>query len=672
MGKTRFDTKGIKSALSNLKFSQNNFYKSIIEFIWNGFDAKASVVELSYEIHQSKKDGRFRKLEIKDNGSGIVYERLNNSFEPIFDSEKISNNDSENHHSTVHGKTGVGRLTFFTFANFAKWHTVYNREGRNYEYEIEIDAKKLDFFSGVEQTPKETINETGTSVTFSGFMRLKNNPYIENSLLNQLRNEFCWFLELNKSKGYRLIINGKDLDYSGLLEDKETFEIKHHDSGEAFKVKYIRWATLLKNEYSRFYYLDEKDNEQWKETTKLNNQGDDFYHSLYISSNYFKHFNFKSKEDSKQEGLGGIRSDEVFKYFSKEIYNFLRRKRKPFLKKHSRKIVEEYRKENIIVVNKEDPFEVIQVEELESVFKELYELQPKFFTKLRSEQKRIFIGFLQLLLKSDEREDVLNVIDNIIELDSDERKELSELLKVTRLNRVVKTINLINDRYKVIEILKQLVFKKSLHANERDHLQKVVEENYWLFGEQYHLVSKDEDFQKALEEYTYILDGEKTKPEFSGNNKKKRVDIFLCQRWKRTEKIKNVIVELKHPAINLGSNELLQVENYKTTILKEPRFNSKASIWDFILVGNKFDSSGYIEGQIKNAKHHGERSLVYNVDNFRIYVKTWSEIFDEFDIAHEFLNEKLKLDKKKLIGELASADEGVELSKQSSTTTIQK
>ncbi|MCG2736065.1 MAG: ATP-binding protein, partial [Thermoplasmatales archaeon] len=90
MAKTRFDTKGIKSALSKLQFSQANFYKSISEFIWNGFDAKASVVELSYEILQNRNEGRFRKLEIKDNGSGINHDRLENTFEPIFDSEKIS------------------------------------------------------------------------------------------------------------------------------------------------------------------------------------------------------------------------------------------------------------------------------------------------------------------------------------------------------------------------------------------------------------------------------------------------------------------------------------------------------------------------------------------------------------------------------------------------------
>ena len=657
MAKTRFDTKGIKSALSRLQFTKKNFYKSISEFIWNGFDAKASIIELSYEINQNRTEGRFRKLEIKDNGCGINHERLNATFEPIFDSEKINSNYSKNNHSTIHGKNGVGRLTFFTFSNYAKWDSVYNDGEKNYEYENEIDAKKLDFFSGAEQTIKETKKETGTNVIFSGFFSLKKQPNMEKSLMNHLRNEFCWFLELNKSKGYRLIINGKDLSYADLIEDQKTFEIKHAGSDESFRVKYIRWGMLLKNEYSRFYYLNNKNDEIWKETTKLNNLGDDFYHSLYISSKYFESFNFNSKEDSSQKGLdSGVRSDEIYKYFLNEMYKFLRIKRKPFLKEHSKKILQDYKDEGVIVAES-DPFEAIQVDELEAVFKELYELQPKIFTKLKNEQKRVFVGFLKLLLKSDEREHLLGVIDNIIELDSTERKEFSKILKVNKLNRIVKTISLINNRYRTVEILRQLVFNKSLKTNERDHLQKVIEENYWLFGEQYHLVSADESFQKSLEEYTYLLDGEKTNPKFEGTNKKKRMDIFLCQRQKNADNIKNVIVELKSPSVNMGSKEMQQIDTYRNTILNEPQFNSNLAKWDFILVGNKFDS--YIEGQIKNSKQHGEKDLAYNVDNFKIYVKTWSGIFDEFEIAHEFLNERLEIDKGKVIGELVSAEEGV-------------
>src|SRR3989344_8877814 len=114
MAKTRFDTKGIKSALGKLQFSENTYYRAIAEFIWNGFDATANKVEVNYEVYQNKKEGNFRKLSIKDNGKGIGQHELDKKFEPLFDSEKTSSDTSESHQSAMHGKLGVGRLTFFT------------------------------------------------------------------------------------------------------------------------------------------------------------------------------------------------------------------------------------------------------------------------------------------------------------------------------------------------------------------------------------------------------------------------------------------------------------------------------------------------------------------------------------------------------------------------------
>lgn len=43
--------------------------------------------------------------------------------------------------------------------------------------------------------------------------------------------------------------------------------------------------------------------------------------------------------------------------------------------------------------------------------------------------------------------------------------------------------------------------------NERYHVQKIVEQHYWLFGEQYNLVTADQRMQKALANYLNILYG---------------------------------------------------------------------------------------------------------------------------------------------------------------------
>ena len=77
------------------------------------------------------------------------------------------------------------------------------------------------------------------------------------------------------------------------------------------------------------------------------------------------------------------------------------------------------------------------------------------------------------------------------------------------------------------------------------------------------------------------------------------------------------------------------------------RFNAPNIEWKFYLVGNSYNNQ--IENEIKNLKYHGEKSLVYSVDNFKIYVKTWSEIFTEFELNHDFLLDKLQIEQKKII-----------------------
>ncbi len=663
--KIKLDSNGIKSALKKIQFTESTYYRSIAEYIWNGFDAGANKVELIYEISQADDKGHFTKLIIKDNGSGIDQNYLDEKFKPVFDTEKIDKNTPIQNQSAIHGKLGVGRLTFFTFANFASWDTTFLRNNEKYNFTIEIESSKLDLFSGDEKKAEKVRRETGTMVTFDGFNTLKGKKNIEYELISYLKKEFGWFLELNKNNNFIILLNNEVLDYDSIIGDKDEQKIIHEESGIEFDIRFVRWNEQLNKEFSRFYYINDNKIERWKETTKLNNQGDGFYHSVFIESSYFNHFNFDSHEDSIQKSLhGGVRSDSEFKYLMKKIYIFLRRKRKPFLKKHSEKVYKDYEEKGIIDFDKNDPVQVIRKNELEKVFKEIYEIQPRIFRKLKNDQKKIFIGLLKLLLNSDERENLISIIGDIIELDTNERRELKKILEDHDLHKIIKTMELITDRFKIVEILKQLVFKKEINANERDHLQKVVEDNFWIFGEQYHLVSKDESFQKSLEKYVYILNGEKKSVDYSGN-KRKRMDIFLCQRWKNTDSIKNVIIELKSPKIKELSNvEYYQVNEYKNMIKKEPEFNSSLANWEFILVGQSYDT--FIEDLIKTNVGHGEKNLVSKVENFKVYVKTWSQIFDEFEISHEWLNRKLEVQKNLLIGEVADADEAVKIALEKS------
>lgn len=132
-------------------------------------------------------------------------------------------------------------------------------------------------------------------------------------------------------------------------------------------------------------------------------------------------------------------------------------------------------------------------------------------------------------------------------------------------------------------------------------------------------------------------------------NINKIIDIEYLRRNINNGKIENIVVELKHPTnVRLGKKHLDQVITYMDTILQEKRFNNNEQ-WNFYLVGTEFDTSGYIERCMKNVKEKNEKSLVWEVDNYKIYVKKWSEIFSDFELKHNFLQEKLQLQKDKLL-----------------------
>lgn len=58
-------------------------------------------------------------------------------------------------------------------------------------------------------------------------------------------------------------------------------------------------------------------------------------------------------------------------------------------------------------------------------------------------------------------------------------------------------------------------------------------------------------------------------------------------------------------------------------------------------------------------KHHGESGLVFCTANHKIYVRTWSEIFEDFSVKSDYLLQRLKFDKQIWLKKHSDADEAV-------------
>ena len=86
--------------------------------------------------------GLINRVSITDNGTGIVYNELQYKFQPFNESRKAGRVSKANH-SLPHGCKGIGRLTFFSFAQMAHWDTVYENNGKRYKYYIDMNKVRI-------------------------------------------------------------------------------------------------------------------------------------------------------------------------------------------------------------------------------------------------------------------------------------------------------------------------------------------------------------------------------------------------------------------------------------------------------------------------------------------------------------------------------------------------
>lgn len=635
MSKVEVNAKGIKNRLKSIKP-----YRAIAEYIWNGFDAGANTIEIDYLATEI---GDIYELSISDNGNGMPFKEVHNKFKPVLSSEK---RDSEVQHTLVHGKNGLGRLTFHHFSQVALWRTCYKKNDKFFEYTITADESQIDQYNPSEETECEN-QKTGTIVSFNNIFDLSD-YYIKNTLIGFLKKEFAWFLELQKDLGFSIVINGNPLTVSSLVKEEEDLVIEI--DGQTFDIKYIQWKSKLNRHFSRYYCLSNESKFKYSKPTTLNNKGDEFYHSIFIESEYFNEF--KCEGDNGQSDLFNGNNDKSneFKELIHKVNAFLRDKRKPFIVDYARSLVEGYEAKGIFPnYNANNRWEVMRAEDIKEMVCQLYQVDPRIFTNLNTIQKKTLVSFMSLIVEGGEIDDLFRILENVVDLSSSERERFAKQLQTTKLSSIVNTIELISDRYKSVAEFKKLVFDPEMYAGEVPHLQQMMEKNYWLIGEEYQLLTAAEPkFEEALRRLTYILNNDGDKKAIEHKYKNREMDLFLVRQGKKQNKIENVVLELKHPVnIRLGKKEFDQIYDYYQVIQSESQFNAENMEWKFYLIGNKFDSTDYIADQIKSHKSHGEAGLAFT-GKYKIYVFKWSEVFTEFELKHDYLNEKLKLELNRL------------------------
>lgn len=614
--------------------------RAIAEYIWNGFDARATEVRI--EVENGTAFDNIVRIVVKDNGDGIVYEELPVVFKRFYESHKTQGCNVESRFSR--GKNGYGRFTFFKFASVATWHTVYQKEGGFFEYTITMLNERLKQYEATIPSLSEAT-ATKTKVVFTDITNdcLAGN-WTEVVLIPYLKAEFAWYFKVHDE--CRIYVNNEQLDCSSVIADSEFFDLPirlENIDDELFHCKYFRWTEKSKEEYSRFYYMSADGELKHQKTTLYNNKGDSFWHSVVITSTFFNHL--ADIEDEGNTLFSSLPERKVFKALNDQLNDYLKDKRRPFLKEQADNMIEKYESEEVFSFYGTNRWDLLRKEELLEFIRGLYEVEPSVFLRLNKSQKKVFIRLLDLVMDVDNNKALFDILEQVVELDNDSKERFAELLKTTKLKNVISTIQLINDRISTIKALREVNFNKDLKAGEVKHLQKLIEGHYWIFGEEYRLVCAEEaKFQEALNKYKYILYGIKEEEYIEHPDQYKEMDLFITGQDYRNNRPSNLVVEIKSPTNvpKLNLDHYSQINKYMGVIMDLKEFQDPNAYWTFLLAGLSIDAN--VERQITD-KLIG---TCLKQDNCQLIVKTWGQILNEADARMKFLLEKLETERDKL------------------------
>lgn len=643
----------------------SDYMAAIAEYIWNAFDANATHADVQYAPHNLD---FITEVTVADNGHGIDLNTIDQTFGNFMDSLKRSCFRKSS--SALRGNRGKGRFSFVAFAGAARWNTVFHdaKSKQLLEYTIDIHQSSKNKYN-IDNKKVSQKPETGTSVTFTELACVTAWSFAKPDFTIYLAKEFAWFLLLNKEKNYRISINGIPVSYEQIIAETDSvdFVAKKDEKPYRFRITFIRWAEKIGDKFY-FYFLNSEQNEVFKDLTSFNNNAIGFNHSVYIESSLFDNFNPHDKEQSLTLDGSATRSSPAFKALTMRLQKLLREKQKSFVTDQvAVQLIAGYEKSGVIPAFKNNKYDQARKQDLINVVKAIYCIEPKLFQGLNKEQQKISIGLINVLLEKDERDTILELIGQIVSMNATERNELSDLLKKTSMAGITRMVSLIENRYKVIMLLKALVYDLKRFTSEIRHLQKAIEENFWLFGEQYHLVSANEAFQQLHDKYIDFLSGNLNR---NGTKKEgrthstRRPDLFICRKRLIPDGLddelqmeENIIVELKRPSVDIGVEQVRQIEDYMEIIRTDDAFNSQKRKWKFMIIGNNVDE--YVKGQYESMKEKNRRFLIKSAYNYEIYAYSWDDIFQLFEIRHSFLADNLNFNKDAIRQQLL--DKGIEL-----------
>lgn len=604
---------------------------AVAELIWNAVDADADRVDVTL---QDDNLGGLSAIEISDNGHGIPYTDAEQLFSRLGGSWKQGGHKSQEQKRILHGKEGRGRFRAFSLGRVVDWFVCYTAADGLRAYRI---AMLKDHLKRVQVDDESRVGKgfhRGTRVVISELDR-QFRSLREPSTSNELAQIFA--LYLRQYPNIQISYDGTLIDPRSVEDHTQEYPLPAVETpeGERYpvKIEIVEWKMPSDR---RMYFCDGSGFPLDDAPPGIHAPGFNF--TAYLKSDYFA----KLLAENRLE-IASLDS-QIAKVLdaAKDVM------RSHFRRRASEKaagLVEEWQREEIYPYEGQPatPIEEAERQVFNVVALNVNNYLPNFQGS-DEKTKRLQLRLLRNAVESAPA-DLSKILTEVLDLPPEKRQELAELLDRTTLAHIINASKIIADRLEFLKGLETLVFDKEFKyaVRERTQLHRVVAENTWMFGEQYHLSVDDQSLTEVLKKHILLQDRELEidEPVVRPDGTRGIVDLMFSRNIQiaGSQEREHLIVELKRPDVKIDAHAITQIKSYAFAVMDDERFRDVKTKWAFWAVSN--DLNTYARHEV--AQRDRPRGMLHQADDpsCSIWVKTWSQIINDCRSRLQFFAEKL-------------------------------
>ena len=598
---------------------------AVTELIWNSLDADATRVDVRLESG----DLGLTKIVVRDNGHGIPYDDAPRLFTRLGGSWKTPGGHTKTKNRMLHGYEGRGRFKVFALGRVADWRVTYRTDaGELRGYDITMLEDKIRQVRITEEHPVDS-GATGVEVLVSEPHRDYRSLDPDNAL-QELAETFALYL-----KDYRdvsVAYEGRQIDPTAAISGTEAVDLSEiDDDGEKYpaELEIIEWRNLT----TRGLYLCTEQGFPLSKVTTRFHVGE-FQFSAYLKSPFITKLHAEAQLDLAEMNTS---INNCIEEAHETIKSYFRDRAAV----RARTVVEEWKAENVY------PYEGEARSSLEDAERKVFDIfavtasdyMPDF-QSAPPKKKAFDLRMLRTAIQKSPG-DLQLIMNEVLGLPKRKQEELAGLLREASLSSIIGAAKIVADRLKLLAGLEQVLFDSDMKTRlkERSQLHKIIEDNTWLFGEEYNLSVSDKGLTAVLQKHRKLL-GEDIvidSPVKHISQERGIVDLMFSRTLQRhrADELEHLVVELKRPRVKINDKGVTQVEKYAITVAKDERFRTVDGVkWTFWAVSDDVDQYG--------AYRMDERGVISSKNNVTVGIKTWGQIIQENKARLQFFQEKLK------------------------------